>query len=520
MFRRVVSTFLACVVVACTPLVAVAGDTVAEDAHQRLSFVDGQPGIGQWLVRAGEDGQWRSLLSPPEQTRASTGQLRVHVPGLERGDWRVAETEDDTLSLNATAQSGGIRVSQRVELLGEPHRLQLKITFENPSNRPWRADGPVELRLGPGLGETPARGLGIAESLYSFVRPIAWDGDDVHLPEAAQSPTLAESLEWTGLYSRYFALLVKPTDPASIGGVSFVQPDSAAASLPPRYLPEALIDLGIDELAAGERAERDFLVFAGPRSRQAVSGDGTDFSRVLFPGLWDWMRQLCFALLWLLEAIYLVVPDWGLAIITLAVLVRLAMYPLATRVLASQQEFVAAQRQIQPEIKRIKQQYRGGEQSERILQLYESHGVSPLAGLKPLLIVLIQIPVFIALFHVLGEAFELRDASFLWIETLAEPDRLFGLGGNWPLIGEHFNLLPVLLAATTLATLKLSPAPAMDAKAQHRQNIFLVAMAFGFLLLFYPFPSGMVLYWTAANALHILQSRWAMRRSGSGDQAG
>lgn len=517
MRRRLFEICLACVVLACTPVEADArSDAVAESSLQRLTVVDGEPGIAQWQVRASEDGQWRSLVSSNREGRPFGGHLGVQIPDLETGDWRIAEADDRSVVLSATADAGRIQVVQTIRLLGDGHRVRLAISVENLSDRPWQAEQPIELRLGPGLGETPARGLGIAESLYSFVRPIAWDGNQIHRPEAGESPVLAEALEWVGLYSRYFALLARPSDPGSIGAVRFHQSESTTTSLPRRYLPEAHIDLAIDELAAGERIEQEFLVFAGPRSREAVKGERVDFSHVLFPGLWDWMRYLCFALLWLLEFLYLVIPNWGLTIVALAVLVRLAMYPLAKRALASQRDFVAAQREIQPEIRRIKQQYRGGEQSERIFQLYESRGISPLAGLKPLLIVLVQVPVFVALFHVLGEAFELRNAPFLWIETLADPDRLFALGSDWPLIGEYFNLLPVLLAATTLATLKLSPAPAMDAKAQRRQTIFLVLMAFGFLALFYPFPSGMVLYWTVANALHILQSRWAMSRPESG----
>ena len=166
---------------------------------------------------------------------------------------------------------------------------------------------------------------------------------------------------------------------------------------------------------------------------------------------------------------------------------------------------MVVQKAMQPAMLEIKKNYKGGEQSERILQLYEQHGVSPLAGLKPLLMVMVQLPIFVALFNVLGQVFELRDASFLWIATLAEPDRLFALGFDIPVLGSYFNLLPVLMAISTLLAIGLSSPPAEDAKGKGRRTWMLVLMAFAFFVLFYPFPAGMVLYWTMANVLHIMQ---------------
>jgi YidC/Oxa1 family membrane protein insertase len=133
--------------------------------------------------------------------------------------------------------------------------------------------------------------------------------------------------------------------------------------------------------------------------------------------------------------------------------------------------------------------------------------VSPFAGLKPLLIVLIQLPILIALFHVLGTAFELRNAPFLWIETLAEPDKLFSFGFNIPFLGNYFNLLPVLMSVFTLLSFKLAPAPTTEDKDKGMQNLFLLGMTLMFFFLFYSFPAGLVLYWTFANVFHVVQHR-------------
>ena len=240
-----------------------------------------------------------------------------------------------------------------------------------------------------------------------------------------------------------------------------------------------------------------------------------DFVRLnflLFSGFWGWMNWVCQGLLWLLTVIHFVIPDWGLSIIFLALIVRIVLYPLSKKAMTSQLKFVAAQKEMLPELKEIKTNYKGGEQSERILQLYKAHNVSPFAGLKPLGIVLIQLPILIALFQVLGTAEALRDARFLWIGSLAQPDKLFSFGFNIPLLGSYFNLLPFLMSGFTLLSFKLAPAPTAEKKEQRLQNLFLVAMTLMFFFLFYSFPSGMVLYWTFANIFHIVQYQIMVRK--------
>lgn len=409
------------------------------------------------------------------------------------GNWRLA------LELTASAQ---------------PWRQHLDIRLEavNPTQAEF-----LQLQLGPGIGETPMEGLGIARSLYSYTEAVAHvEGEIVRLDaDADNAPSEFGPGDWLGLHSRYFALLAAPIEgPSPIGLETGRARDFD--SPPAEYLPWIHLQLPVGERSAGETSRWRLALFSGPKTQAALApGDGAvDHSALLFDGLWHWMRALALGLLWVLQAIHALIPSWGLAICLLAVLVRLLLYPLGRWALASQQRYAEVQAEIAPKVREIKQHYKGGEQSERILQLYEARGVSPLAGLKPLLIVLIQIPVFIALFHVLGQVFEFRNASFLWIDSLAEPDRLFAFGVDLPFFGAWFNLLPVLMALTTLVTMKLAPAPASSAAERRRQNIFLGLMALVFFLLFYPFPSGMVLYWTVANVLHVAQSRLAQGRSG------
>lgn len=460
-------------------------------------------GAGTWQVGLPADtaGQteWRSLVSHDGTVisrhlaltldDAVTWQPR-ETSGTEKR-WRSA---DGQWQLDFSLQPGESDYRSR---------LEIALTARQAAG----SDQSLNLRLGPGIGEQPQPGLGIATSLYSYTRPSIFRGGQIVSPEESEETLRLSEGDWSGLHSRYFALLARPVSIEAPPVELTTGRAEGQGDLPAEYLPWMRLKLAVPRLKAGETHTWRFEIFSGPKTRQALSGgEGQgDYSRLLFQGLWNWMRGLSLGLLWTLETIHAVVPSWGLAICLLAVLVRLVLYPLGRWALSSQQRFSEVQAEIAPKIREIKRNYKGGEQSERILQLYELHGVSPLAGLKPLLIVLIQIPVFVALFHVLGQVFEFRNASFLWIDSLAEPDRLFAFGANLPFFGAWFNLLPVLMALTTLASIKLSPAPATSASERRRQNLFLVLMAIAFFLLFYPFPAGMVLYWIVANLLYIAQ---------------
>ncbi|MDT8450895.1 MAG: membrane protein insertase YidC [Wenzhouxiangellaceae bacterium] len=478
----------------------------SDEARAPQSFRIGAPASQRSFLSRQSDG---TRISRHLNVTTDAGLEWQAVPG------RAAHEQTTALVRYLRSPDGAWLLEQRLRPTGQAYRLRMELVLTRVADAPSSDPETFRLMLGPGLGEVPLDGMGIAAGMYSFVEPIARIGGDLRRFDSGEAAgnrfepvEMEDSIAWAGLNSRYFALLLAPEAATTIRGLAFGRADSPdPESLPVRYLPWIALELQLPGLSMGESRELAFEVFAGPKSRPVLSDSDTahDYSGLLFPDLWNWMRGISIALLVVLGWLHALVPNWGLAICLLAVLVRALLWPVGRWALASQQRFSEMQNTIQPRIREIKVRYKGGEQSERILALYEKHDISPLAGLKPLLIVLIQIPIFVAMFHVLGQAWELRQASFLWIDSLAEPDRLFRFGFDVPFFGAWFNLLPVLMAATTLATIKLSPAPASSAAERRRQNIFLVLMAAGFFLLFYPFPAGMVLYWSMANILHIAQ---------------
>jgi YidC/Oxa1 family membrane protein insertase len=220
----------------------------------------------------------------------------------------------------------------------------------------------------------------------------------------------------------------------------------------------------------------------------------------MFPGMWGWMRTLCTWLLELLRLLADATGNWGVAIILLALLVRLVLYPFARRALREQKRFNQTQQTLKPLLADIKARYRGGEQAEHIEELYRAHGVSPAAGMKPLLLVLLQLPILFALFQILLHAPDLKNAPFLWIDDLSRPDRLAPLGTSLPWFGSSLNILPFALAASTMLGALFIPGEG-DRGVLRKALWASAAMALVFFVLFYSFPAGLVLYWTATNLL-------------------
>ncbi|MFQ5633799.1 MAG: YidC/Oxa1 family membrane protein insertase [Gammaproteobacteria bacterium] len=223
-----------------------------------------------------------------------------------------------------------------------------------------------------------------------------------------------------------------------------------------------------------------------------------------------------FGMLWLLTTIDGVVGHIGWSVVLLSLAVKLLMAPLTKLADRLQASVNRTQALLQPQLAEIRRHYRGEEAHERTLGVYRDHGVSPLYTLKSLVGFLIQIPVFIAAFDMLGENIALDGAAFGWIEDLARPDHWLTLPVVLPFFGGHLNLLPLLMTGITLLTSRLQTDPHLTPELLRAQRLRLYLMAVAFFLLFYTFPAGMVLYWTTNNALHLV--RILLRPPGRGSR--
>ncbi|ARG98784.1 membrane protein insertase YidC [Legionella micdadei] len=230
-----------------------------------------------------------------------------------------------------------------------------------------------------------------------------------------------------------------------------------------------------------------------------VGPEITSELKAIAPGLdltvdYGWLWFLSSILFSLMKAIYSMVGNWGWSIVLVTVLIKLAFYRLS----ATSYKSMAGMRKLQPKLQALRERYGDDKAklSQATMELYRQEKVNPLGGCLP---ILIQIPVFIALYWVLLESVELRQAPFIfWIKDLSAAD--------------PYHILPIIMGATMLIQQKLNPAPPdpMQAKVM----MFLPIL---FTALFWNFPAGLVLYWVVNNALSILQ-QWYITRKYSDDR--
>jgi YidC/Oxa1 family membrane protein insertase len=264
-------------------------------------------------------------------------------------------------------------------------------------------------------------------------------------------------------------------------------------------------------VAPGQAVTSDSRLFAGAMEKVLLdryeSAGIPKLSKAIDWGWFEWFMRPIFDLLnWLFRHI----GNFGVAIICLTLIVRLLMFPIAQKQFHS----MAAMRKVQPKMKAIQERWKDDKQKQQseILKLYQAEKINPAAGCLP---ILIQIPVFYALYKVLMVAVEMRHQPFvLWIRDLSAPDpltpvNLFGLLPFTPPAMIALGVLPILMGVTMWLQFKLNPAQ-MDPM---QQKIFAL-MPWVMMFVMAPFAAGLILYWTVSNILTILQQWWLYRRFG------
>ena len=230
-----------------------------------------------------------------------------------------------------------------------------------------------------------------------------------------------------------------------------------------------------------------------------------DFDRLRYAHLWAPLSWLAKVIEYSLTAIHAhVVSHWGLAIVLLSVLLKFVLFPVQIAVTRRQDEVSRVRSLLEPQLAEIKANHDGEEAHRRVMAAHKALGVTPFYSLNPLLGVLIQVPIWIAVFNALGEMPQLAGQSFLWIEDLAYPDVIAVMPFSVPLFGTTVHLLPFVMAGATCLAARTSRNDRWSKieSARRRRNIYWMAIAF--LLLFYPFPAAMVLYWTLNNLLQFV----------------
>jgi len=401
----------------------------------------------------------------------------VTLDGLPAGNWSVHDNTVADRKELMFAGSDGVILTWRIPSRG--YRIELELGGAED----------LSIRSGASFRPRDASGFGnwLEQSRYALihqgeVRQVGLDEDEA---------VTVEVDGWVGFRNRYWTLMASPPGPVQ----------ATLASAPDRQ------DARIALAAAGGT----WSLYLGPIEPRVLQQAHNDLSKLLYAGLWFWLRWICLGLFHLLAGIKLLVPSWGIAIMVLSLAVNILMLPLSRIADRLQQQVNETEARLAPELQRIKKNFRGEEQSAKILALYKTERVHPLYSLKSLAGVAVVIPVFIGAFDMLAENIHLLHTGFLWIADLSRPDDLFHMPFRLPFFGAEFNLLPFLMTGLSFIASLLHNPLALNAELRRRQVRNMLILAVAFFVLFYTFPAGMVLYWTTNNLISVIKSLWARR---------
>jgi YidC/Oxa1 family membrane protein insertase len=199
---------------------------------------------------------------------------------------------------------------------------------------------------------------------------------------------------------------------------------------------------------------------------------------------------------------YNLTHSWGISVILLAVFLNILLFPLTLKSFKSMQKMQA----LHPQMEKLKAQNKDNPQrlNKEMMELYRKHKINPFGGCLPLLL---QMPIFFALYQALIKSIELRGSGFLWIKDLSMPDAV-KIPVALPILGNSINILPILMIIATiiqqnLSTKSMGTAVTEEQKQQQRMMMFMMPVMFG--LIFYNMPSGLVLYWLVNTVLTVLE---------------
>jgi len=426
--------------------------------------------------------------APTSAPKTTPGLLAAWVEA-EQTDG-IFQADKDTLEVVQPGSAGtvtftsvslsGIQIQKRLTFRADSYEVDVDLAVRNLSE----GGAVVEPRVawGPGLRNS--------NTSASTAQPptLLVDGNRIQedLTKLSGERVIDGKPSWVALQDNYFAAALLPRENDLRAFVSRGPTDQGIVGLVNRK----------QTLPSGGEVSLGAKLYAGPRDLDTLKAAGQDLDRLIDLGWFDFLARPA---LWLLKFLYSYTGNYGIAIILVTVLQKIAFHPLTHKSMKSMQAMQA----IQPKVQAIQERYKNNPQKkqEETMALYRKHGVNPMGGCLPMLV---QIPIFIALYNALSSSVEMWQARFLWIRDLTQPDSLLGITvwGGYPL-----NLLALLMGVSMWFQQKMTPTAGDPRQAQ----IMLWTMPIIFTFMFWSFPSGLVLYWFVNNLLQVGQ-QWLINR--------
>jgi YidC/Oxa1 family membrane protein insertase len=432
-----------------------------------------------------------ALLHTPERTFiAQSGLLGEGMPNHRTvyeavpGPRELAPGADTvTLRLQATAANGD-KVVQVLTFHRGSYVIDVSYDVTNATGAPVTPYAYFQLTR-----DTKTQGTHNSMAPASYVGPVVYNETDKfkkidfgELDKLAADPsrklpyTKNADNGWVGMVEHYFVVAWLPSDEKKIPREFY------ARKLDGTYAAGVVVPMGT--IAPGATGTLEMPLYVGPQDQDALAKLAKGLDLTVDYGIFT---VIAAPLFWLLQWLHGLIGNWGWAIIAMTILIKSAFYPLNHASARS----MAKMKVIAPKLKALQAQYADDKQQLQVkmMEMYKQEKINPLGGCLP---IVVQIPVFIALYWVLLSAVELRHAPWIgWIHDLSAPDPYF--------------VLPVVYAITAFLQVKLSPTPISDPVQAKVMQIMPIA----FSVMFVFFPSGLVLYWLVNNCIQIFQ-QWHM----------
>ncbi len=334
--------------------------------------------------------------------------------------------------------------------------------------------------------------------MYGFEGPSALINNEleqIKIKKIEDKNIYTGKVTWIAVQDRYFMSSIIPEMPVEASMRLFLKQNSMIES---QYVrPVSVINPGTQHVFK-------YKLFFGPKSTKVLNKVDYDLDKAINFGMFDIIAKPC---LWIMNFLHdRFIPNYGVAIIILTVFTKIVLWPLGTKSYKSMSEM----KKIQPLMVEIKEKYKGDKKkiSEETMGLYKTYKVNPVSGCLPMIV---QIPVFFALYRMLYEAIELRHAPFFgWIVDLSAPDRLLRFGFSIPFMQPPYGIpvLTIIMGGTMFLQQKMSPPPGDPMQAK-----MMMFMPVVFTLIFINFSSGLVLYWLINNILSIAQQYYVTKKT-------
>ncbi|MFC1856951.1 membrane protein insertase YidC [Thermodesulfobacteriota bacterium] len=408
----------------------------------------------------------------------------VFSTNVEREMIKVSEKPEEIVFM--WRSSDGIIVEKTFRFSPETYLIDMRVNIKNASIQPFKDSLFLSL-VSPPPTDTSA---------YGFEGPSAFIDnklEQIKIKKIEDKSIYTGKVGWIALEDRYFMTSIIPQNSGESGMHLFLNPDSVLKN---QYMsPESSIH-------PGAQGVYEFKLFFGPKSMNILNGLGYDLKRAIDFGWFDFIAKPC---LWFMNFIYGFIPNFGFAIIILTIVTKIVLWPLGTKSYKSMSEM----KKIQPLMAEIREKHKTDKKkmNEELMGLYRVYKINPLGGCLPMIV---QLPVFIALYRMLYEAIELRHAPFFWwINDLSAPDRLFRFGFDIPLMQPPYGIpvLTIIMGASMLLQQKMSPPPGDPNQAK-----MMMLMPIIFTFIFINFSSGLVLYWLVNNILSMAQQYYTTKK--------